>query len=287
MATSAQQATFAAQQGKNWADPNDPNFGKSGFIGQNEYNQYQQQTGGSPSSGSGQMMIYQPTSTTPPPITTAQQVTSTTTPVGQTSSPGTSQTVAGSFQQGLVNNLNPQPVSASNPNIAPAIQANQYQEQRGLENQRNALAEDAARSGTDMSGGNNALLAGLMADSAARQGQYAGGLINQQSMLDQMKQGSALNLAGGLLSGQQSLGQQQSLADLQAQLQREALAQQGSLGNRSLDVQQRLGEGQLNEGLLGLLLNNQQFGQQLGLQAGEFGAGLDAQTLMGLLGGLA
>ena len=69
-------------------------------------------------------------------------------------------TIAQSFQQALINRLNPQAASLDNPSIQPALQANRLAEQRGLELQQNALAEQAARSGTSMSGGNDALTRG-------------------------------------------------------------------------------------------------------------------------------
>ena len=71
------------------------------------------------------------------PITTQQQVLNTPTTAGATTTQPT--TVAQSFQQSLVNLLNPSiasPVDANNPAIAPAIQANQLAGQRGLEQQR-------------------------------------------------------------------------------------------------------------------------------------------------------
>jgi hypothetical protein len=47
-----------------------------------------------------------------------------------------------------------------------------------------------------------------------------------------------------------------------------------------------LGSGQLNLGLLSALLNDQQFGQNLGAQLGMFGANLNQSALLSLIGGL-
>jgi hypothetical protein len=221
---------------------------------------------------------------TPAPITDAQGVTGTQAPVGQISAQGAPTTVAQSFQQGLVNRLNPQAITADNPSIAPAIQANRQASQRGLAMDQNALAEQAARDGTASSGGNTADMLGLVNDSHAREGAYAGNLIQQQNDLQNQNQTSALGMAGSLLSGQQNLGQQASLANLDAEIRREALQQQGSLGQGDLSLRSQLGNGQLNLGLLSALMQNSQFGQSLGQNASQFGASLDQSGLLGLLG---
>ncbi len=96
-------------------------------------------------------------------------------------------------------------------------------------------------------------------------------------------QTSALGTAGSLLSGQQGLAQQASLANIDAEIRREALQQQGALGQGDLSLRQNLGEGQLNLGLLSALLQNSQFGQSLGQNANQFGASLDQSGILGLL----
>jgi hypothetical protein len=124
----------------------------------------------------------------------------------------------------------------------------------------------------------------LVNDSHAREGAYAGNLIQQQNDLQNQNQTSALGMAGSLLSGQQNLGQQASLANLDAEIRREALQQQGSLGQGDLSLRSQLGNGQLNLGLLSALMQNSQFGQSLGQNASQFGASLDQSGLLGLLG---
>lgn len=239
-----------------------------------------------------------PVATPPPvagPIATADQVTSTTAPVAAQAAPGAPTSVAQSFQQALINKLNPQAVSGDNPAIAPAIQANALAEQRGRELQQNALAEQAARSGTSMSGGNDALSRGILADSAQRQGQFAGSAV--QHLQDQQDADlmAALGLGGQTLQtnagrAQQesqfgrSLSEQARQADVDAELRRLGINTQGSLGQGDLALRGRLGDQQANLGLLGMLLSNDQFGRQLGQQGAQFGQSLDQSGLMGLLG---
>jgi hypothetical protein len=220
------------------------------------------------------------------PITTQQQVGSTTAPVGGSINQGAPATVAQSFQQALVNRLNPQSISAQSPEVAGAIQANNLSEQRAFSRDRNMLAERAAAQGFNNGGGFETGLSGLAQNRAQREGQFAGSAIQQAQRDQDMNTRSAMAQAAGLLSGNANLSQQQQLAELDAALRREGLGAQTALGNRDIDLRSRLGEGQLNLGLLTALLGNDQFGRSLAQQGAQFGAGLDQSGLLALLGGL-
>jgi hypothetical protein len=80
--------------------------------------------------------------------------------------------------------------------------------------------------------------------------------------------------------------QAQQLQESQAanELQKLGITTQGALGQGDLALRGRLGDQQGNLSLLGLLMNNDQFRQQLGQQGAQFGAGLDQSGLLGLLG---
>lgn len=203
--------------------------------------------------------------------------------VGATPAQGSQTSVAGAFQQALVNQLAPGQISAQSPEIAPAIGANRAVEQRAMERGRAQLAEQAAAQGIDPNG-MGSQLRGLQAESALRQGQFEGqavqGLAGQRAQQLQ----SALALSGGLLSQQDQMALQRELAGLQAQLQREGLGVQQGLGAGDLSLRRELGTGQLNLGLLGTLLNNQQFGQNLGAQTALGQAGLNQQAILAMLG---
>jgi hypothetical protein len=215
------------------------------------------------------------------------------TPIGGTPVQGQPGTVTGAFQQALINQLAPAPVTADNPAIAPAIQANALAESRGTDQQRAMLAEKMAAQGLNNSGGADTAQLGLLQDSAARQGQYAGGLVNDLNKQQLAATLQSQNLVGGMLGGQDVLAQQQAalaeqkrVADLDAQLRREGLGVQSDLGQSDIALRDKLGSGNLNLGLLGLLQGGQQFGQNLGLQAGIAGQNFNQQALAQLLGQL-
>lgn len=202
--------------------------------------------------------------------------------VGQTPQQGQQSSVAGAFQQALLNQLAPSPVSASSPSVAPAIAANRASEQRSLEQGRASLAEQAAQTGVDPTGFGSQLR-GLQAESALRRGQFEGNAVQHAADLQAQQQQAATGLAGGLLNSQDSMALQRELAQLQAQLQREGLGVQSSLGQGDLALRSELGSGQLNLGLLNALLGNQQFGQNLGANLGMFQANLNQNALLAFL----
>lgn len=223
--------------------------------------------------------------TTPAPQN-AQQALTQPASVGRAPQPGQPATVAGSFQQALLNRLNQPAVTANSASVQPAIQANQLAEQRGLERNRAMLAERNAAQGLNMSGGNESMLRGLVQDSSARQGQFAGGLIADQQRAQDQQLSAMLGLTGGLLGQQDSLGLQRYGIDTDAALRREGLGATTALGQGDLALRGELGRGNLNLGLASLLQGGEQFGQRLGADLGMFGANLNQNALLTLLGAL-
>jgi len=212
----------------------------------------------------------QDTSTSPSaqPITNTSGVMNTQATTGNQVQQGQPTTVAGAFQQALVNRLAPGPISAQSPEVAPAIEANKLAEQRGAERQRAQLGVQGAQEGIDASGGMRSLQQGIEANRSAREGQFAGNAVSQlaQQRANQITQ--ALSLGGQLLSDQDRLALQRELANLDAQLRREGLSVQSSLGQSDLDLRRYLGESQLSANL------------------GMFNASQGQQALLSLLGGL-
>ena len=195
--------------------------------------------------------------------------------VGGQINQGAQTNVAGAFQQALLNKLNPAAVNAQNPEIQGAIRTNRLAEQRGMERERAMLAERAAAQGMDASGGFESQLLGLAQNRAAREAGFEGQQVADLGRRQSQEVMAALGLGGQMLSDQDRMNLQRYGIDTDAALRREGYGMQGSLGNRELDIRDKLGSGNLNMGLLGLLLNNQQFGQNLGAQLGMFNANQD------------
>lgn len=299
----------AAAAGLGWVPSNHSLYGTAGFVGSTA----SPATGGDVAVGDPQ----RPNTGVPPPAApaapTAPAVTAAPVAVGSATAQGQPTTIAQSFQQALVNKLNPAAVDASHASIAPSINANRLAEQRGVELQNNALAEGAARSGTNLSGGSDALQRGILADSATRQGQFAGNAVQHLQDSQDQQLLAALGLGGNFMQadaarqqqesqfgrslGEQTAGRVQQggqfdrslaesrrTADVDAELRRLGINTQGSLGQGDLALRGRLGDQQGNLGLLGLLMNDSQFGRSLSQNAGQFGASLDQSGLLGMLG---
>lgn len=193
-------------------------------------------------------------------------------------------TVAGAFQQALINRLTPQDITSQNPAIKGTIAANRNAESRGLQKTQQMLAERAASTG--QAGGFETGLRQAAGESAGRQGAFEGNALFGLHQQQQNDLTNALALGGGLLSDQQRQDLQRYGIDLDATLRREGLAQSGQLGNRELDIRNTLGLGQLDLGRAGLAQNESQFGRSLGAQLGLGQANLNQQALLALLNGL-
>lgn len=219
-----------------------------------------------------------------PRTQTASQAVTQNATVGATPQQGSQTNVAGAYQQAMVNKLAPAPVNAQNPAVKQSIDANRLAGQRGFERDRNMLAERAAAGGYDGSGAFDSQLLGLAQNRTAREGAYEGQALGQLQRDQDNQIMAALGMGGQMLGQQGSLDLQRYGIDTDAALRREGLGSQSALGGRELDIRDRLGTGNLNLGLLGLLQGGDQFGQSLGAQLGMFNANRSSQDMLGILG---
>ena len=217
---------------------------------------------------------------------TAQQALTGQASVMQQAQPGQPATVAGSFQQALLNRLSSPRLTANSPEVQPAIQANQLAEQRGYERNRAMLAERNAAQGLNNSGGNESMIRGLAQDRAAREATFAGNAVMDANKQKEAVIASLLGMTGGLLGDQDRMQMQRYGIDTDAQLRREGIGAQTSLGQGDLALRDKLGTAGLNLNLASLLQGGQQFGQSLASQNAQFSAGLNQAALLNLLGGL-
>lgn len=201
--------------------------------------------------------------------------------------PEASTTNAGSqatYRDALIKQMTENPIPGKD-DEAVAAQVNPFK--AAMERQRDQTirseAEHAFASGGQDYGAPERAVAGERAGQQA--GLFESQVVGRELQARRQQIQSALLQFGNTLSGDQQRALQKQLADLDAQLKREGLNVQSTLGQGDLGLRRELGTGQLNLGLLGMLLNNQQFGDSLGLQAALGGAGLNRDALMALLQG--
>ena len=123
----------------------------------------------------------------------------------------------------------------------------------------------------------------VMAERAGQAiGLHASDLVGREIQARRAEIMAALSQFGGVLTGDQQRALQDKLAQLDAQLRREGLGAQTSLGQSDLALREKLGMGGLNLEALRAILQNQQFGQDLGFRIGSENANLNAQALRSL-----
>jgi len=271
----------AGKLGLGWVDQYNPNYGKAGFVGS-------ETPAPAPAAQSPGGITATPAATGPQ---NAQQA------LTGTPQAGPPTTAAGAFQQAMLNNLAPAPVTADSASIAPQIQANQLAQQRGSERQRAQNAERNAAQGTSMSGGATTEQIGLEQDRAAQEGQFSADAIAGQTDKDRQAQLLMSQLAGGMLTSQgaQDLSRygidtgaatSKYGIDTGAATSKYGVDANKELGAGDLALRGELGKGQLNLGLAGLLQGGDQFDKSLSSNQAQFGANLNQNALLQLLQGL-
>lgn len=172
-------------------------------------------------------------------------------------------------------------VSETDPSVAGQIHANEVGQQRSFERRRAMAAERAAASGGRLGDAELDTLASARGDAESAGNAGIMGQAAQQRKQEIMQ---ALTLGGQYLSDQDKNTLTKQLAELDAQIKREGISSQTSLGQGDLALRGRLGDMQGNLSLLGLLQGNQQFNTGLSNSNAQFSAGLNQQALLHAMG---
>jgi hypothetical protein len=168
----------------------------------------------------------------------------------------------------------PQTVDPTTLSRSPEARAFNLQAQRGEERQRAQLAERASVDGTSDSGGFETGLAGLRQQRGEGEANFLGNLAvaQMERNAQQLQQGIAFAQSQGQFDQAQRL--QMQLAQLQAAIQREQIAMQGTLGQGGLNIQQQA----LNS-------QNDQFGKSLGFSYANLNQSANQAAVQALLQG--
>ncbi len=211
-------------------------------------------------------------------------------PTGVQAGPTQPTTIPDAFKTSLVNTLNQGNITPTmnDPTLKAQGDAYAVQQTRATEADRAQMAERAAaQGGTGVnSGAFDVGISDLQERQGEKQGAFNANLVGDEAKQRRQQLLQALSIAGNTLNAEESRKLQQELAELDATISREGIASQGNIAGNSLAVQSRLGEGNLNNNLLSILLGNQFNNASLAQQGAQFGQGLDTQTILSLLGGL-
>src|ERR1051326_2641220 len=164
------------------------------------------------------------------------------------------------FRQSILNRLNflqndTQSIDPQGDALRPIIQAYHLKSQRGLEDTRNALAERAYAQGTLNTGGFDTQTQRALEDAAANEAGFTGQQVSQAVQQRRQELMHLLDVGAGFLSQGDQQAIQTELAQLDANLREQAMAQQ-----------------------------NSQFGDQLGYNYAALQAQLNRDSILGALG---
>ncbi len=189
--------------------------------------------------------------------------------------------------QQTISNILQQPLSlnTNDPQFQTGRAQLNLEAQRQREQQQSMAAERLSSQGLNTSGAMDTAALQAQQNEGATRLSGLNTLMNNQAQQKQANLQQALSLAQGAGLTQQAQDIQQSLAQLQAQLQREGYSTQKGIASQSNATNLQLGQGQLNLGLLNALMGNQQFNDNLGAQIGANQAGLTQGYLLSLLNG--
>lgn len=282
--------------GLGWVDQYNPNYGKPGFVGSTPA----------------------PTAPPAPGVTGDPQRPNNGVLLPATPGPTeTTTTAPAPYKDALMKMLGDAqtPASLNDPALKAQSDAAAVGLTRGSEAARAQAAERLAAQGLSSSGAADAEYGGIAERQGEQQAGINAGLVGDAARQKLQSLQSALSMMGADINSAEGRALQQQIAETQAQIQREGmkqsgsqfdrqLAQQGSqfgtdadlrrlgitsqtdLGNRDLSLRDKLGTGGLNAEIMRLLMNDKQFGQNLGAQTGMYTAGLNQNALLQLLGGL-
>jgi hypothetical protein len=213
------------------------------------------------------------------------------TPLGATTDDGlaaTETTTAGMqsmIRDTLLNLLGTPSPTAQDPAIANASSAYNAAQNRSSARLINQNAEAFGASGLESSGARLAADRGVIEQQGLNEGMFSSGLVLNELTQRRAQMMSALQAATAINDQDLSRRLQQELADLNAAIQREGIANQLTLGQADIDMRNRLGTGNLNLGLLGLAQNGRQFNDTMGFNIAQLESTLNNGALVNLLFG--
>ncbi len=182
-------------------------------------------------------------------------------------------------------NLISQPApTANDPQIAAQTSAYNAAQNRASARQVAQNAEAFGASGLESSGARLSADRGVIEQQGLNEGMFASQALRDEltARRDQIQR--ALTLGSATIDQDLSRRLQDELANLNAAIQRESIAQTGELGQADIALRTKLGQGNLNLGLLSLLIQDGQYNKGLGFNIANAEAMLNNNAIRTLLG---
>lgn len=200
-------------------------------------------------------------------------------PTQQTSNQGTQDVVRNSYLQRATQGTQ---IDRNDPNLKQQVDSYAAGVDRARRQYETDAAERLSAKGMGSSGAMD-IERRLAAERAGQAvGSFESQLVGRELQNRRAEISDALQNLGGLVSGDQARALQKELADIDAQLKQAGMDLQGSLGSREIALKDKLGTGGLNVDMMRMLLQNQQFGDQLGFNVADREAFWNNQALQSL-----
>ena len=181
--------------------------------------------------------------------------------------------------------VQPTGVDPNDPVIKSQTDAFNLAQQREAERTRAAMAQRAAVSGTNYSGGFDAGVNRTLQHQGQNEQAFLAQLMQQELNSQRQRASQALGFGTGLLSQEQQQALQERLANLNSQLQTTGYGLQQQLGLGDLGVRREGLAQQNSQFSAGLGQQNNQFYDELAQTLGLSQAQLNQQAMLALLGG--
>lgn len=184
----------------------------------------------------------------------------------------------------LMDQLNTPLPTMDSPGLAPAISAFSQAQNKATARQVNQNAEAFGASGLEASGARLSADRGAIEQQGLNEATFGSNLMMGELNAQRQQVQTALQQALALNDQDVSRQLQERLANLNATIQRESLAQTGRLGQADIDLRRAGQTGNLNLGLLNLIQNGRQFNDSLGFNIANAEAMLNNNAVRMLLG---
>lgn len=184
----------------------------------------------------------------------------------------------------LINILDQGIPTANDPVLAPQISAFNAAQQRAAARKMAANSEAFGAQGLESSGAALSANQGVLDNQALAEGGFASGLVGAELTARRNQIMDALKVAQATTDSDLSRRLQEELANIDAAIRNRSLDVQTTLGQGDIDLRRDLGTGNLNLGLLGLLTQDRQFGDRLGVDVAQIEAALNNAALRAAIG---
>ena len=175
--------------------------------------------------------------------------------------------------------------TAQDPMLSPAISAYNAGQNKASARLINQNAEAFGAAGLESSGARDAADRNVIEQQGLNEGTFASNAVLNELQARRSQVMAALQAAAAINDQDTSRRLQEQLAQLNAAVQREGLANQMKLGESDIKLREKLGMGNLNLGLAGLAQQGRQFNDSLGFNVAQLEADLNNKALVNLLFG--